>query len=397
MTGDALDLAPAGYLCIRDDGVIVNINRTLLMWLGYSPGELEGKTIETILTISSRIFYNTHFYPLVKLHAKAEEIFLTLTSKTKSDIPVLANAERRNDDGSFLIHCIFIPVHQRKKYETEILEAKRKAEDALKQNKQLQELTTSLENKTLELDRHYQRLFALNQNLLQFSKVISHDLQEPLRKIELFSNMIMEDGTISPRINEVANKIRLATERLRVLTKGLQEYVIVDAEKNHVDVDLNEVVQSALARAKENRKFDDFDMNMTTLPVIVGYRSQLELLFFHLFDNSIQFRQPERKLEISLDSVFLDENVYKVSKDKYLFTEHVRLVYSDNASGFDGEYNDYVFQLLSKINPETGGLGIGLPLIKKIVENHSGTITAESKKGQGTKFVFILPLRNGHH
>jgi phosphoserine phosphatase RsbU/P len=391
---ETLDLAPCGYVSIRDDGVIVEINSTLVNWLGYSAGELEGKTIETILTLSSRIFYNTHFFPLVKLHSKAEEIFLTLSAKTKTDIPVLANAERRSVDGVFLIHCVFIPVHQRKKYEGEILEAKRKAEDALKQNKQLQELTTSLENKTLELDRHYQRLFALNQNLLQFSKVISHDLQEPLRKIELFSNMIIDENT-SPKTAEVAKKIKQATERLRVLTKGLQEYVIVDEEKNTVEVDLNDVIESAIAKAKQHRSFEDFNVNLKPLPTIVGYRTQLELLFFHLVDNSIQFRDSARNLEIDIDSVTLDENAYKVSKEKYLFTEHVRLVYTDNGSGFEGEYNDYVFQLLSKINPDTGGLGIGLPLIKKIVENHSGTVTAESEKGRGTKFVFIFPFRHG--
>jgi phosphoserine phosphatase RsbU/P len=390
-----LNLAPCGYISFRDDGIIVQVNQTLSVWLGYSSEELIGKNIDTILTLASRIFYNTHFFPVVKLHDKAEEIFLSLQTKTKADIPVITNAERRLTDNAYTIHCVFMAVYQRRKYEDEILKAKRDAENALKENYYLEELKNSLESRTLELDRQYQKQLSINENLLQFSKIISHDLQEPLRKIRIFTDIIEREeiDTLAERSKNAIQKIQASAERLQKLTTGLQQYVTVDAEKIHSMVDLNQILEIAKAKAIENRKFDDFDIVHAKLPVIEAFKTQMELLFYHLLDNAIQFRDPLKKLSINILSVDLDENIYRATKDKYKFDEHVKLVFSDNGLGFENQYKNYVFELLKKINPITEGLGIGLSLIKKIVDNHMGTLAVESEPNHGTKFTITLPLK----
>jgi sigma-B regulation protein RsbU (phosphoserine phosphatase) len=390
-----LNSAPGGYLAFRDDGLIVYVNDTLSNSLGYKSDELTGKSVEHIFNLATRIFYNTHFFPLVRLHAKADEIFLSLKTKAGDDIPVLTNAERRLENGIYTIHCILIPVVQRKKYEDEILRGKRDAEKALTENKHLQDLKHSLEARTLELDRQYQKQLAIHQDLLQFSKIISHDLQEPLHKIQLFTDVISrEQGhKLTERSASAIQKINAAAERLRILITGLQEYISVDTEKSHTDVDLNEAVEHAKAKAIAQRKFDLFELHYAPLPVIHGYRAQLELLFFHLIDNAIQFRDPARGLKIEISCVDLEENVYKVSKDKYKFEEHIRLTFSDNGVGFKTEYKAYVFELLKKINPVSDGLGMGLSLIKKIVDNHSGNLTVSSTEGKGTRFIIHLPIK----
>ncbi len=112
------------------------VNTTLLELLGYESDGLRGQKIESILPIASRIFYQTHFFPMLKLHGKAEEIYFSLKSKQGNNIPILVNAVRRENTGSFINNCIFIPIRQRIQYEDELLQAKKAAEAAIHAQKQ---------------------------------------------------------------------------------------------------------------------------------------------------------------------------------------------------------------------------------------------------------------------
>ena len=185
-----LDEAPCGFLIFNDEGVITQANKTLEIWLGFTSGELIGNKLESLLSIAGRIFYQTHFFPLLKLHGKAEEIFLTLRSKALDDVPVLVNATRREHNNVTQNHCVLLPVYQRKKYEEELLNARRTAEQALNNNERLLKATEELEHSKQELDRQVTRLSWINEDLVEFSHVISHDIQEPIRKIAMFSDMI---------------------------------------------------------------------------------------------------------------------------------------------------------------------------------------------------------------
>lgn len=396
MDRNDFDVLPCGYVSFRDDGIVTQCNGTLASWLGSSKEDLIGHSIENIFTLATRIFYNTHFFPLVKLQSRASEIFLSLKGKDDLDVPVLANAHRSIDDGGdYIIHCIFVRVEQRKKYEQEILNAKREAEHALKENKQLSEQAASLEQQAIELDKLYQYQLTVNENLLQFGKIISHDLQEPIRKIQVFLDLMVKDSdsVISPRSQSWSRKIEAAAEKLKTLTNGLQQYVAIDSEKLHAEVNLNAVIDAARNRAISFRQFADFDMEVEEMPVIEGYGNQLELLFFNLIDNAIQFRSSERKLSIKISGLTIDENIFRMYPDRYKYTEHLKITFLDNGIGFSEQYNDYVFELLSKLQQSSSGLGLGLPLVKKIVLNHSGQVRAESQMGIGTRFEIYLPAK----
>lgn len=392
---ETLDVLPCGYLSFKDDGTITTCNVTLANWLGYPKADLEEKKIENILTLASRIFYNTHFFPLIRLHSETSEIFLSLKGKNEKVIPVLANAKRSIEGGSPVIHCVFIRVEERNKYEEELLKAKREAEDAERQNKKLIELSKSLELQALELDKHYRHQVSMNENLLQFSKIVSHDLQEPIRKIQLFIDQIVHDNdtTLSQKSKMLSAKIQSSAMRLKTLTTSLQEYVVVDNEKLYQTVDLNEVIRTAKNRAANRRKFSDFDLEIGSSPVIEGYPKQLELLFFHLFDNAIQFRHRHRRLSIKVSYLVFEENVFRVSSDRYQYEDHIRISFEDNGIGFGKEYHDYVFQLFKKLDGSTLGLGIGLPLVKRIVQNHLGEIRVWSAQDKGSRFEIELPVR----
>ena len=127
---EVLNNAPCGFLSFTDDGLIVLANVTLAKLLGYETDSLHGKKFEIILPIASRIFYQTHFFPLLKLHGKIEEIYFSLRAKEGHDIPMLINASRRCEGEDSVYDCIFIPILQRIQYEDEILKAKKAAEVA---------------------------------------------------------------------------------------------------------------------------------------------------------------------------------------------------------------------------------------------------------------------------
>lgn len=125
-----LDTAPCGFLSFTDDGIVHAANATLLEWLGYAAAGLNGRSVETLLTLSSRIFYQTHFFPLLKIASEAEEVYMTLLTASADELPVLVHAVRRERDGTRVNDCIFMVVRQRSRYEDEILHARRTAEEA---------------------------------------------------------------------------------------------------------------------------------------------------------------------------------------------------------------------------------------------------------------------------
>ena len=392
---DLLNIVPCGILVFDDGGNILEANNTLEALVGYNARELEGKNIENIFSLATRIFYNTHFFPLIRLHSKADEIFLTLRSKDKKDIPVLSNTIRRDNSGNVENVAVFMPVFERKKFEEELLHARRTAENALKENKELQSLTDMLEVRTQELERQNQKILTANQDLTQFNRIISHDLQEPIRKIRLFTSVLTatELDQLPDRSKMALSKIEKSTERLSKLTRGLQEYVNVNAEVTISVIDLNECLAAAASRVRASRRFDDFRLVNEQLPSVEGYPAQLDLLFYHLVDNAIQYRNPAKQLTITIDHTLLEENIYRSIPEKYKFVEHVKIVFSDNGIGFDNQYKDYVFDLVKKIDSGSDGIGMGLPLIKRVVSNHGGTISIDSGHGTGTQVVIILPLR----
>jgi sigma-B regulation protein RsbU (phosphoserine phosphatase) len=110
---DLLNTAPCGFLSFTDDSKIAAVNATLLDSLGYELDELQGRHVETFLPVASRIFYQTHFFPLLKLHGRVEEVYLSLRAKNGTEMPVLANATRRERDGLIVYDCILMQMRQR--------------------------------------------------------------------------------------------------------------------------------------------------------------------------------------------------------------------------------------------------------------------------------------------
>src|SRR4051812_39564946 len=134
---DPLDRAPCGFLTFGDDGLVLSINARLLGTLELSREAVIGQPFEKLLTIPSRIFYQTHLLPMLKLQPSVEELFLTLRCGEVGDVAVLANIAKHDDDGAVVYVCAFMRLRERRKWEDEIVRARRSAEEANRTNSAL--------------------------------------------------------------------------------------------------------------------------------------------------------------------------------------------------------------------------------------------------------------------
>ncbi|WP_375766126.1 ATP-binding protein [Archangium gephyra] len=392
---DLLNFAPCGFFSFTDDGALVAVNDTLAGMLGYASGELVGSRVESLLTLASRMFYQTHLFPLVRMHGKAEEIFLSLRCKSGESLPVLLNAVRKEREGGVVNQCALIPVRNRGKYEDELLAAKRVAEEALRSNEELIQARQELELHARELDRKLHRLEQKNQELTRISTILSHDLREPIRKLSMFSSLFTQQDRegLSATGQRSLDRIKVQSARMEQLVLALQEFVSLDETHEPLEeVALGDLVGSARQLVAQ-RAGMAMELRSGELPVLQGRRRQLMMLFFQLLDNAVKFRRPEEDPRIDIECCLIQHNSYRANTGKYHYTDFARIVFADNGRGFDNRYSDYVFEALRKLDPDSPGQGIGLAICRKVVENHNGSITVESEPGRGTRFTMLLPLR----
>lgn len=163
--------APCGFAAFADDGTLLSINRTLLTLLGYTHAELHGRHVQTMLSVGTRVFYQTHFFPLLRTQGHAYELYLSLRAKTGEEVPVLVNAVRRERDDGAVSECVFIAMHERSRYEDAILHARRAAEAATREKEAalaaLIRTNERLETANIELEAQQEELRSHQADLLE--------------------------------------------------------------------------------------------------------------------------------------------------------------------------------------------------------------------------------------
>ena len=378
-------------MVLNPESNIVSLNPYGCALLGYDEAELLGKRIDVLLTMATRIYYQTHVYPLITLKNAANELSLTLQTRQRAQIPVLLNVVRYEQDGQLLNYFSFLPVYQRRQYEQDILAAKKTAENELLRNEKLTQTQRELEQHQVELDRQMSRIIQRNDELEQFGKVISHDLQEPLRKIMIFADLLTNSNAhkqAETREMSLAG-IGKASARLRQLIGDLQLYFTLSNQLSNTEpVDL----MAVLKRVCQEYEPAIVTFDLKTLPTVVGNGVELLSLFRHLLDNAVKFRQLEQPALVSISSTVVGHNSFRVTPDKYNYVDYVRIIISDNGIGFDNRQRGEVFRIMKKLHLHTPGVGLGLAMAKKIVERHNGQISAESAVGKGTKITLLLPV-----
>jgi sigma-B regulation protein RsbU (phosphoserine phosphatase) len=388
---EQLNKAPCGFLSFTDDGQIREVNATLLGLLGLAAEDALGAKLEDFFTISARIFHQTHLMPMLRLHGQAEEIFLTLQHKSRQSVPVLAYAIRHETG---ITDCVLVSVRQREKYETEILAAKQTAEEALRNNHQLQHAQAELLAQSKELERRIGAAEQSNRTLLQVTNILFHDLREPIRKIETFSKLLTQEEITPEDVSLGLSRIDAASARAAQLLRSLQQFVSVEAASDQRSlVHLNDVLSAAYAEVSQSYPECPADLQADDLPNVEGYARQLHLMFLHLFENAFTFRRGEAPLRIRITSSVVQHNRFKFLADRYGYVDVAQIYFSDNGTGIPDERRDSAFELLK--NSGTAGLrsGCGLAICRKVAENHSGTISLDTSREGGATFKILLPLQ----
>jgi sigma-B regulation protein RsbU (phosphoserine phosphatase) len=386
---------PCGFATFDPAGTLTFANRTLCQLLGSSCDVVQGKNIESILTVASRIFYQTHFFPLLNLKEEVSEIFMTLKSDGGAHVPVMVNAKMSIRNGQAVYTCVFTPVWERQKYEEQLLAAKKEQQKALEENVVLNALKAELETNQHELDRKLSVLRERNDEYLQMGKVFMHDMQEPVRKISLFCDALFAKGwAASNEDQQKIDVIQRSIQRLRHMTSSLLDFVQVSSSREQVQLlNLSEIILQASQEVAGNIPSEQVKIDTGDLVDFEGRPLQIRKVFVELIKNALQNRAPDRPLTIQVTSVFTQENTYQHHADKYKYTNHVQIEVTDNGSGFDSKYNVYVFGLFNKIDARAAGAGLGLALCKQIISNHYGTIRAQSELGKGTCITIVLPVQ----
>lgn len=383
--------APFLYFAVSDSGQIRHVNNRLCQMLGYTQQELTGQKLDVIYTLASRIFHQTHFFPLLKLHGAAEEIYITLKAKDGQELPVLINAERTQQGEEAISSYAGIVVQNRKKFETELVAARKAAEAAINENTVLIEAKKLAQQQAEALDKQMQMVQRQNDELTQFSSVVTHDLQEPLRKLFVFTNMLVENDDEETR-TKVVGKIASAATHLRSVVTGLQQYVwLTDTALQPVAIDLNSLVKMAAGKIKQQSPDVILSVEAEGLPTLTADMEQMLFLLQEIMGNAVRFRKPGNKVRIVMTANQLLQNQFKSVPGKYKFVDYLKLDITDDGLGMKTQYQSQALELFKRLHPESGR-GVGLSLCKKIVENHGGSMELNSRENEGTTITVWLPL-----
>jgi PAS domain S-box-containing protein len=232
-----------------------------------------------------------------------------------------------------------------------------------------------------------------NRDLEQFAYIASHDLQEPLRKIQTFSELSSRNTHNPEILKRYLEKINSSAKRMTQLIKAVLNYSrIAIADKEFTAVDLNAIVEhikTDLELIIDERKAI---IHSTRLPVIEANELQMHQLFLNVISNSLKFCEQSPVIKITYEIMVNSEAKTKLGIESE--QDYIALSFEDNGIGFELEYADKIFSIFQRLQSSKNyaGTGIGLALCKKIVENHSGIITVESMPGQGSTFHIYLPI-----
>jgi PAS domain S-box-containing protein len=232
-----------------------------------------------------------------------------------------------------------------------------------------------------------------NEALEQFAYVASHDLQEPLRKILTFARMLERNP--SPHETErYIQKIIQSSNRMSELIRDVLKFSQLTKPEDFIQVDLNEILTSILTDLELLIEQKKARIMFDRLPTIQAVRRQMIQLFYNMISNSLKFSKADHPIQIEIRCRRLhDEQQTPTSEARYY-----KITFSDNGIGFNQSYADKIFMMFQRLNTrdQFSGSGIGLAMVKKIIDNHHGYIVAEGIEGSGATFHVILPERQNN-
>lgn len=275
-------------------------------------------------------------------------------------------------------------------------EKEQRASELAIANKELAFQNEEKVKRAAELIIANRKLIVANNELIAFTYISSHDLQEPLRKIQTFISVILEKevDNLTEKGKFNFKRIQASAARMQKLISDLLDFSrinSIDREFEPIDIhlliddikdDLSDIIH------KKNATIEVFGHEE-----INAISFQFRQLFYHLLDNALKFSNPDVESHIIIESKIVRGD--KINHDRIIpKKEYCHISIQDNGIGFESEFAKRIFEVFQKLHnkEENSGTGIGLAIVRKIVDNHNGIITATSELGQGAKFDIYIPV-----
>jgi signal transduction histidine kinase len=254
------------------------------------------------------------------------------------------------------------------------------------------------------LNRKAEELVRFNAELEQFVLIASHDLQEPLRKIESFGDRLKSNcvSDLSVQGQDYLERMQKATQRMRTLIQDLLTFSRVTTNsQSFLPVNLSEIVYEVIVDLEAQVQQTGGRIEVGMLPTINAEPVQMYQLFQNLISNALKFHRPNEPPVVKVDSILLQpwqKNSGQWGCELHQLGACCQITVTDNGIGFDEKYRERIFLAFQRLHSRSQyeGTGIGLAVCAKIVERHGGNITARSVLGQGSTFIVTLPININH-
>jgi len=355
-----------GAITLNKEGIVLYCNSKFASMVEAPLSSVIGALFVNFIAPESNWYFNSMFHKSWIVDSKGE---VNLVAQGKK-IPVqLSLAVLELDEN----HSLSIIV-------TDLSEQKKTQQQLEYGNQQLGRM-----NRALELS---------NNDLQQFASIASHDLQEPLRKIQMFSKLL-KDGRAAneEQAKKYLEKIIASADRMKTLIIDVLNYSKLSANDNlYSQIDLDELVKELI---------EDFEMiimekkaviNTDHLPVIDGNSGQIRQVFQNIISNALKFSNGEKDPVITITSKRIKLKSFDSEEEPD--GPYCLISIKDNGIGFDQKYVTNIFTLFERLHSKNTyeGTGIGLAITNRIIEKHHGLVTAKSEPGMGAEFLFVLPV-----
>jgi PAS domain S-box-containing protein len=397
---DLFETAPCGYISAGPNGTIQRVNGTLSRWLGIDPERLVGKRVHELLTIPGKIYYETHFAPLLRMQGHFNEVALDLVRADGSRLPALVNAvERRDDAGQTrFVRLTIFDATDRRRYEQELMKARQAADRA---NEQLKALNAAQEQKIAE---EVGERTAVEESLRQAQKMeavgqltggIAHDFNNMLAVVISGLNLIQRRVTRgNTDIGELAaaaldGATRAATLTQRLLAFSRQQPLAPEPlGANTMVADMSELLRRTLGE----------QIHMETVLAsglwkTVADRNQLENAIINLAVNARDAMPEGGRLTIETANAAIDDAY--AAENQTAAGQYVMIAVTDTGSGMDPSVMQRAFDPFFTTKGVGKGTGLGLSQVFGFVKQSNGHIKIYSEVGVGTTIKIYLPRYYG--
>lgn len=363
---DLYENAPCGYFSLGPDGLIVKVNQTFCDWTGFSKDQLIGRRLRDLLNVGGRIFYETHFAPLLRMQGFFNEVALDVTTAAGDKLPVLANARERrasNEDLLFTRVTIFLAA-ERRRYERGLVDA-RAAADAT--NRELTDRWLA-EKEQGELRE-------------QFIAVLGHDLRNPLAAIDAGVNMLLRDQP-SVKAAQILRLVQNSTLRMSGIINN-----VLDLARGKlggglgVSLDKDQPITSTLEQvvAEFRAIFPERVISTAIKPDLKAAADlpRISQLLSNLLGNAIMHGDPAQPIRV----------------DAGIADGHLEVSVANGGVPIPAATMPHLFQPFyrGKVRPDQEGLGLGLFIASEIAKAHGGRIDVTSDL-VATRFTFVMPV-----